>query len=76
GLTALGALGLTGDPFSLVKISSSISIAGLAAYSDYKKTIETKRDASYVSYLLEIDKLPTHSYANRLARNFEEFLND
>lgn len=76
GLTALGALGLMGDPFSLTKISSSISLAGLAAYSDYKKTLATQRDSSYVSYLLEVDKLPTFSYANRLARNFEEFLND
>jgi hypothetical protein len=76
GLTALGAFGLSGNPFSLTKISASISLACIAAYSDYGKTLRTNRDSSYASYLLEIDKLPTPSYVNKLARNFEEFMND
>ena len=76
GLTALGAFGLAGDPFSLTKISASISLAAIGAYSDYEKTKNTIRDSSYASYLLEIDKLPTNSHANKLARNFEEFIND
>jgi hypothetical protein len=76
GLTALGAFGLGGDPFSLTKISGSISLAALGAYANYEMVKNTERDSSYLSYLLEIDKIPSNSHSNKLARNFEEFIND
>lgn len=75
-LTALGAFGLAGDVFTAKKITSSILIGAVASYSDYKKTIKNNRDSSYVSYLLQVDKLVRPGLPYKFMRNLEEFIND
>lgn len=75
-LTALGALGLSGDAFTAKKIASSILIGAVASYTDYNKTVKHNRDSSYVSYLLQVDKLVRPDLPYRLMRNLEEFIND
>jgi hypothetical protein len=75
-LTALGAFGLSGDPFAAKKIAGSIMIGAVASYTDYKKTVKTDRDSSYASYLIQVDKLAKPDLPYELMRNLEEFIND
>ncbi len=75
-LTAIGALGLSGEPFSAHKIASSILIGAVASYSNFSKIKRQDRDSSYASYLIQVDKLVKPNTPYRLMRNFEEFLND
>lgn len=75
-LTALGAMGLDGDPFVGKKIAASIAIGAVASYSDYKKTNTESRDASYASYLVQVDKLARPHTSYDFMRNIEEFIND
>lgn len=75
-LTAMGALGLSGEPFAAHKIASSVLIGAVASYSDFSKTKKQNRDSSYASYLIQVDKLVKPNTPYRLMRNFEEFMND
>ncbi len=75
-LTALGALGLSGDPFHAHKIASSMLIGAVASYTDYKKTVKGDRDTSYASYLIQIDKMVNPRSPYNYMRNLDEFIND
>ncbi len=75
-LTALGAFGLVGDPFTTAKISSSMLIGAVASYANYKSTNTNNRDSSYASYLLEVDRIVTPAWPGKLMKTLEEFMND
>lgn len=65
------------DPFNLLRISSAICVGAIAAYADYNKVKNRKREQSYASYLVEIERdLKGESRAPIADRIFEEFVND
>lgn len=76
-LTAFGAFAVSGDPFSLYNIFSSVLIGAVAAYSDYSKVKKQQRANSYASYLIDMDKrlIGQRRYPNYTSI-FNEFIND
>jgi hypothetical protein len=64
------------DPFSTLKLSSSILVGAVAAFADYKKVQKVTRPESYTSYLVEIDRELAEGSAQTAHFVFENFIND
>lgn len=74
-MTALGMLSaIKGNPFSLLRIAGSLVMGAICSYADYRKT-KKRRDPSYSSYLIGIDKLCNNVTGESYTR-LEEFIND
>lgn len=74
-LTALGTLAALGqNPFNVATIAGSLAIGAICSYADYRKT-KKRRDPSYSSYLIGIDKLCKDVVGESYVR-LEEFIND
>jgi len=75
-LTALGALGLAGNPFQAVPLASSVCLGAIAGYANFQQTQYTTRDSSHLSYLIAMDQHLHPQLPEQMMRSFEEFMND
>lgn len=75
-LTALGTIISTigGNPFSLIKLGSSLALGAICSYADFYRA-KKRRDPSYGSYLIDVDKLCKNVVVDSRVR-LEEFVND
>lgn len=75
---SIGALGtfatIGANPFSMRVIGGSLAIGAICSYANYGWT-KKRRDPSYSSYLIGVDKLATQVVGESRLR-FEEFVND
>ncbi len=78
-LTALGVLGLGGDPFELKRILNSAAIGAISSIANTANTIKWKPDSA--SYYLKLnnrfsDGIGLDFTIPRFDKDFEEFMND
>lgn len=74
-MTALSTLyEIKGNPFSLLRIAGSLLMGAICSYSDYYRA-KKRRDPSYASYLIGVDKL-CKNVTNESYTRLEEFIND
>jgi hypothetical protein len=74
-LTALGYLvGANANPFSISTIAVGLGIGAICSYADFYRT-KKRRDPSYASYLIGVDKL-CKNVTNESYTRLEEFIND
>lgn len=74
-LTTLSALvPIPGNPFSLLRIAGSLLVGAICSYADFYRA-KKRRDPSYSSYLIEVDKLCKNVRGESYTR-LEEFIND
>ena len=74
-LTALGTFApIPGNPFSLLRIAGSLVMGAICSYADFYRA-KKRRDPSYSSYLIGIDKLCKNVTRESYTR-LEEFIND
>lgn len=74
-LTALGAFApIPGNSFSLLRIAGSLVMGAICSYADFYRA-KKRRDPSYSSYLIGIDKLCKNVTRESYTR-WEEFIND
>ena len=74
-LTALCAFApIPGNPFSLLRIAGSLVMGAICSYADFYRA-KKRRDPSYSSYLIGIDKLCKNVTRESYTR-LEEFIND
>lgn len=74
-LTALGVFTALGtDPFGIASIAGSLAIGAICSYADYRRT-KKRRDPSYSSYLIGVDRLCKNVAGESYIR-LEEFIND
>lgn len=74
-LTALGYLvGVNANPFSISTIAAGLGIGGICCYADFYRA-KKRRDPSYASYLIGVDKLCKNVTKESYTR-LEEFIND
>lgn len=74
-LTALGTLSaIQGNPFSLLRIAGSVVMGAICSYADFYRA-KKKRDPSYSSYLIGVDKLCKNVRGESFTR-LDEFIND
>lgn len=75
---SLGALGtfaaLNNNPFGIATIAGSLAIGAICSYADYRRT-KKRRDPSYSSYLIDVDKLCRNVTRESYSR-LDEFIND
>ena len=74
-LTTLGTLSsIQGNPFSLLRIAGSLVMGAICSYADFYRA-KKRRDPSYSSYLIGVDKLCKNVRGESYTR-LEEFIND
>lgn len=74
-MTALSTLSaIKGNPFSLLRIAGSIVMGAICSYADFYRA-KKRRDPSYASYLIGVDKLCKNVTRESYTR-LDEFIND
>lgn len=74
-MTTLGTLSaINGNPFSQIRIVGSLIMGAICSYSDFYRA-KKRRDPSYSSYLIGVDKLCNNITRESYIR-LEEFIND
>ncbi len=74
-LTACGAFAPTqGNPFSLLRIAGSLLMGAICSYADFYRA-KKRRDPSYASYLIGVDKFCKNVRGESYTR-LDEFIND
>ena len=74
-MTALSTLSaIKGNPFSLLRIAGSIMMGAICSYADFYRA-KKRRDPSYASYLIGVDKLCKNVMRESYTR-LDEFIND
>lgn len=74
-MTALSTLSaIKGDPFSLLRIAGSLVMGAICSYADFYRA-KKRRDPSYASYLIGVDKLCKNVTRESYTR-LDEFIND
>lgn len=65
---------INGNPFSLLRIAGSLMMGAICSYADFYRT-KKRRDPSYSSYLIGVDRLCKNVSRESYMR-LEEFIND
>jgi hypothetical protein len=65
---------INGNPFSILRIAGSIAMGAICSYADFNRA-KKRRDPSYASYLIGVDKLCKNVTGESYTR-LEEFIND